>query len=216
MRIADRAVVVPPRPPAGEQASGAPPETPERDPRGAAPARSGRDLDPFGREIWRRLRARRAWHVVLDVGADDGELLPTEDPRWSGATTATASRAAPGAAPRRVGCVRLDEFLLAHAVRAGSSVLVKVDVGGGEREVLDGLLPALPLLGEILVQVDVAHAADGDLAWMADRFVLHLVDTATCTPVPAASVADARRLLAGGRCHRQDAVLARDPLAGPL
>lgn len=241
-------------------------DTLEHDPRGVALVRSGWDLNPPSKEIWRRLCRRRAWTAVLDVGANYGEMLVDlglpagarvwafepaplvaaclrrsvaraglraevielavgpvtgwtvlyEDPKWSGTSTATASHAAPGAEPRRVGCTRLDDFLLARDLKAGSSILVKVDVEGGERGVLAGLVPLLPLAGEVLVQAEVAHASDQDLAWMADRFVLHLVDTATFVPVPAASAADVRRLLDGGRCYRQDAVLAPDVLRGPL
>jgi FkbM family methyltransferase len=241
-------------------------DTLAHDPRGAALAGSGWDLNPCSKEIWRRLCRRRAWRAVLDVGANYGEMLldvplppgarvwalePApgvaaclrrsvaragveaevvelaagaatgrtmlyEDPRWSGTTTATAAHAAPGAVARWVGCTRLDELLLASDLPVGAPVLVKIDVEGGERDVLAGLLPALPLLGEVLVQAEVAHASDDDLAWMVERWDLHLVDTATWVPVPVASAADARRLLDGGRCYRQDAVLARDVLTGPL
>lgn len=236
------------------------------DPRGTALAASGWDLNPLGREIWRRCCRLREWTVVLDVGANYGEMLVDlplapgarvwafepapavadclrrtvarrglavevvelavgsargtvqlyEDPAWSGTTTATPAFAAPGSAPRPVGCTRLDEFLVGRGVPPGSSLLVKVDVEGGERDVLTGLLPVLPLVADALVLAEVAHTPDADLEWMAAQFCLHLVDAASLVPVPAATAADARRLLDTGRYHRQDALLALRPLDGAL
>ena len=49
----------------------------EGDPRGDALVASGYDLNPLGRRMWQRLCRREAWDIVVDVGANYGEMILT-------------------------------------------------------------------------------------------------------------------------------------------
>jgi hypothetical protein len=108
---------------------------------------------------------------------------------------------------------RLDDFLVARDPRPGERYLVKVDVEGGERQVLEGFLPLLGGAAAARLQVEVIHASDADRAWMIEHFYLHLISIQGLVPVPVNSVRDYHRLLSSGRFYALDAVLSTEILA---
>ena len=154
--------------------------------------------------------------VELAVGSVSGTIALYEDPSWSGTTTTTRAKAPAHHELRTVGSTRLDEFLLAHDFRPGDNVLLKVDVEGGELGVLRSIVPVLPLAGEVLMQVEIAHTPEPDLEWIIGHFFLHVIAEDSLVAVPVATLADLRRLLRGGRFYRQDAVLSTRVLEGAL
>jgi FkbM family methyltransferase len=154
--------------------------------------------------------------VQAAVGASTGLVDLFEDPQWSGSTTATRAHAAVGSVQRSVEAIRLDDFLFAHDLKPMDSVLIKLDVEGGERDALSGLLPILPSADQVVILCEILHTVDEDLEWMIERFYLHLVADPYLRPVPVATVADFHRLMDSGRFYKQDAILADRLLSGAL
>jgi FkbM family methyltransferase len=149
------------------------------------------------------------------VGDISGETTFFVDPRWSGTSTGTAENRTEGSQEIRVPIVRLDQFLLNQGIGSGELLLAKIDIEGGERAALTGLVPVLPLVADYRVQVEILRSSETDIEWMIHNFVLHLVDRQCQSFVPVASLADYHRLIRTGEFYEQDAVLARDPYGGP-
>jgi hypothetical protein len=111
---------------------------------------------------------------------------------------------------------RLDDVLVARGLRAHERYLVKLDVEGGERRVLEGFVPLLSTAESAALQVGVIHASEKDLQWMIAHFFFHLVSRTDMIPVPVATVDDHWRLLATGSFHELDAVLSTHLLGHSL
>jgi FkbM family methyltransferase len=234
----------------------------EGDPRAQDLLASNGTINPLSLDIWRALCATSNWTIVIDVGANYGEMLlgaalppgarafafePAprvaqclrrsvsaagasievveqavgaesgttalfEDFAWSGTTTTTASQAKDGSRERTVPVTRLDTFLEARGVRPDERYLLKVDVEGGERQVLEGFLPLLDLGTTARLLVEIIHASDADRAWMIEHFYLHLISKDTLVPVPVNSVRDYHRLCSSGRFYELDGLLSTEIL----
>lgn len=220
------------------------------------------DLNPMSLQLWRLLCARTAWDLVLDVGANYGEMLlsfdlperatviafePSPevvaclrqsvvesglairvealavgaaagqrtlfvDPKWSGTSTTAAEHARDGSRPVAVDVVRLDEYLDATPEGTRDRVLVKIDVEGGERDVLEGLESLRGHGRELMVQAEILHSSDEELRWMIRRYVVHLAHKVTNDLVPVARVSELREMVSSGEYYAQDAVLAAEPM----
>lgn len=137
-----------------------------------------------------------------------GSADPSPDPSRPEATSASPVPPRTECKSRSVRMARLDDALVAQGLRAHERYLVKLDVGGGGRQVLEGFVPLLNSAESAAVQTEVIHASEEDLQWMIGHFFFHLVGQTDLVPVPVATVDDYRRLLASGCFHELDAVLS--------
>jgi FkbM family methyltransferase len=238
----------------------------EDDPRATALIERGGNLNPTSLRLWEQLCARGPWDLVVDVGANYGEMLlsfplpstarvvalePSADvaaclrasvdaagldvevlacaagarrergvlyldAAWSGSSTTTAARAPAGDVRVAVDVEPLGELLAARGFVDGQRCLLKIDVEGGERSVLEGFEPLRERCGTLAVQAEILHTGDDDLRWMLEHYVMHLVELSTSSLAPVASLADLRSLLGTGRYYGQDAVLSTDLLTDAL
>jgi FkbM family methyltransferase len=146
------------------------------------------------------------------VGAKTETVELFEDPTWSGTTTATRRQAASASKSRPVQMTRLDDFLAERRRDAHERYLVKIDVEGGERQVLEGFRSSLEEAELATLLVEVAHASDEDLRWMLESFFVHLVARgdvqAAPVAVPVPSLQEFRILQEDESFHAQDAILS--------
>jgi FkbM family methyltransferase len=232
------------------------------DERGDALREAHGDLNPLSLQLWKGLCSRSEWDVIIDVGANYGEMLlgidlPSHanviafepsvavsdclrasvrdtdlairvetlavgaasesttlyvDNRWSGTTTTLAARATDPRQRVTVNAVRLDEYLREHGVSAAGSVLIKIDVEGDERKVLDGIESLRRGARELVIHAEIFHLPDDDLQWMLARYAFHLVDKNSDTLVLVESIERLRELLGTDRYYGQDAVLSTEPM----
>jgi len=149
------------------------------------------------------------------VGSKAGQTVLFEDLHWSGSTTATPSFALADSRKHSVEMIRLDDFFRTRGIGPGEKVLIKIDVEGGERQVLEGLLSTLRAVEQVLIQSEILHTPEDDLKWVIGTFFLHLVAIPDLTLVPVATLGDYSRLMETGRFYPQDAVLATSLLDMP-
>ena len=104
----------------------------------------------------------------------------------------------------------LAQELRRHGRTDALRVLLKIDVEGAEREVLEGAGDVLDSLEDFAALVEVAHLNDETLRWLAGRFQLEVFDPLTEKLIPVHGDGDRlRRLLQGGVVYGQDIVLRR-------
>jgi FkbM family methyltransferase len=145
-----------------------------------------------------------------------GSANLSPDPSRSEETSAAPLHPQTERESRSVRMARLDDALVAKGLRAHERYLVKLDVEGGERQVLEGFVPLLSSAESAALQVEVIHASEEDLQWMIAHFFFHLVSQTGLVPVPVATVDDYWRLLVSGCFHELDAVLSTQLLEHSL
>lgn len=149
---------------------------------------------------------------AVAAGAVAGNTLLYVDEQWSGTSTTTPSQATASSRPIATEVVRLDELLGGPKAVANRRVLIKIDVEGGEREVLRGIDTLQDVTSETIIQAEILHTSDEDLTWLMGRYFVHLAERDTTALWRVTHVKELRELLATGRFHIQDAVLATRPL----
>jgi FkbM family methyltransferase len=232
------------------------------DERAAALVEARGDLNPPTLRLWRQLCGRSSWDVVVDVGANYGEMLLSLDlpanaaivalepspeifaclrqsietadleihlaalaagstegttklfvnDRWSGTTTTRSGDDTRARRAVTVDVVRLDTYLARVTTKTNGRLLVKIDVEGSERSVLEGLDTLRTHAIEIVILAEILHISDEDLQWILDRYVVHLADKGSPALLPVVTVSEFRDGIASGRYQFQDAVLATEPL----
>jgi len=154
---------------------------------------------------------------LLPMAASDraGTVTLNVDRDWSGLSSVAGIQAE--SVEHTVEAVEVPATTLAVTVadHAGNPrfvrLLAKIDVESHEIAVLRGLGDALPALQEFAAMVEIKHLSEPDVQWLLENFAIELLDVEAgkITAVDAKTSGELKRLLAGPRFYRRDAVLRR-------
>lgn len=139
------------------------------------------------------------------------------DEKWSGKThlaTRKGANSEDEPAALEVPTTTLTALLHSMGDVSAMRALVKIDVGGYEAEILEGVLPILGELERFVALVEVLRVEKPGLQWLVEHFDLELYDLendALVSPGPQ-TAEQLEELLAGSRFHAQDVVVHPKPV----
>ena len=226
------------------------------DGRGQELIASAGDFNVLSVRIFQALLARRRWDLVVDIGANYGEMIAAIPATYDAQVvafepndhlhpflrrTAELNDVAVSVRPEAVGrtdararfaldrtwsgrsslkCVAearstdlvdVDVVCLDSVFRGAqpSTALVKIDVEGGEGDVLAGAATFLAGLDDCAIQIEILHMAAEEIAAIAGQWKTYLVSRTTLAPVrlPGDDSGLAALYVGSGRFYQNDAVL---------
>jgi FkbM family methyltransferase len=158
------------------------------------------------------LRLARPQARVLSYAVSDteGQVTLYEDLTWSGNSTLSGAWVTDKAdhlwRPVRVPAITLTALLGEIGVAWPETLLMKIDIEGYERKVLQPAFEPLSALARCAVMVEIVRMDDNDLGWLLANFAVSVLDTTqgTLVDVTGASCGDFREMIGRGGLYRRD------------
>ena len=160
------------------------------------------------------LRLARPQARVLPYAVSDttGKAMLHENLTWSGNSTLAEDWVADKADHVwrlvRVPAITLTALLGEIGVAGSQTLLMKIDIEGHERRVLQPALEPLSSMARCAVMVEIVRMNDDDLRWLLTNFAVSALDTAegTLVDVNGASSSAFREMIDRGGLYPRDVI----------
>lgn len=165
------------------------------------------------------LRLARPKARVLPYAVSDstGEATLHEDLTWSGNSTLAEDWMLDKTdhlwRPVRVSAITLTALLDEIGVAASGALLMKIDIEGYERRVLQHAIEPLCAMARCAIMVEIVRMNDDDLTWLMTNFAVSVLDAAegNLVAVSGAPSAAFREMIDRGGLYRRDVIAVPRP-----